>query len=958
MSTTRRESRCFRLMVGLTFGLTFGLAATPWPVAAQTANPSSDEPIEEIIVTGTRIVRRDLISISPLTTIERSDIEFSGRLTIEEVLNRMPQIAPDFGRTSNNPGDGTARINLRGLGANRTLVLVNGRRLAPSGVGSAVDVNNLPQALIERVEIITGGASAVYGADAVAGVVNFITRDNLEGLNLEGRYGITEEGDGQTQEFHVAYGSEFAGGRGHVTVYGSVLERDALFAGERAFTSESLEDNLQGELQVRGSFRTPELVIFAPADLGNGPVFPIFDPDGNPRAFVDPDDRYDFAPVNYLQIPLERLSAGLMARWQFSERIEGYAEFNVTDNESKQSLAPIAAGGALTTNVDNPLLTPATQALLANNFSAGGNLATIPYGRRLSELGPRIIDNDREYTRGVIGLRGELGAGWTFDTWLGVTDATENQELLNDVSRTRFAQGLLVDPATGQCVDPSGGCVPVNPFGAGNISAAAAEFIRVNGVENTTERTQTVAGVFATGSLFEVWAGPVDVAIGLTWRRDEGEFAADEVLFTGDTLGFRGEGAVNGAEEVLEPYAEVVVPLVAGADWSDYLGLEAGVRFSDYKLAGGQWTHKFGVDWAPNESLRFRAMRQRTVRAPTIAELFEAQFEEFGFATSPTSPDPCSASQDPVGNGNADKCLLQGLTASQIGVFEALGSQPATFGGGGNTSLEPETADTLTVGFVLQPESALDWSLSIDYFDFEIEDTIGQIDALGICFDPLNSSNVFCGNIRRDANGNIVRVDEQTSNRGLVTANGIDTQLRARFELPAALSLTDQTATVAVNIVWTHLLEYNQQENPVSQVFECAGLFGTPCYDGEVFSGAQTFPENRVTTTANYASGPWSLYLTWQWIAGTDNARPLSLAFQSLPNPVQAIPDIGSKNYVDLGVGYRFGEHTDLRLTVNNALDTDPPQMAAAVIANNTDSSLYDVFGRSFFVSVATRFGN
>ncbi|MEM8982660.1 MAG: TonB-dependent receptor [Pseudomonadota bacterium] len=938
-------------------GIALALAILPGLTFAQTTDSPSDEPIDEIVVTGTRIVRRDLVSISPLTTIERSDIEFSGRLTIEEVLNRMPQVAPDFGRTSNNPGDGTARVNLRGLGANRTLVLINGRRLAPSGVGSAVDVNNLPQALIERVEIITGGASAVYGADAVAGVVNFITRDDFDGVSIEGRYGITEEGDGQTHEVHAAYGTKFADGRGHVTIYGSILERDAVFAGEREFTRTSLEDNLQGELQVRGSFRTPELVIFAPADLGNGPVFPIFDPDGNPRAFVDPDDRYDFAPVNYLQIPLERLSAGLMARWRFSERVEGYAELNLTDNESKQSLAPIAAGGSLTVNIDNPVLTPATQALLANSFSIGGNLATIPYGRRLSEIGPRIIDNDREYTRGVVGLRGELAGGWTFDTWLGVTDATENQALLNDVSRTRFAQGLLVDPATGQCVDPSGGCVPVNPFGAGNISAAAAGFIRVDGVENITERTQTVAGMFVTGTLLEAWAGPLDVAVGVTWRRDEGDFAADDVLFTGDTLGFRGQGAISGAEEVLEPYAELVLPLVVGADWSDYIGLEAGVRFSDYKLAGGQWTHKIGIDWAPNESLRFRAMQQRTVRAPTIAELFEAQFEEFGFATSPNGPDPCSASQDPVGNDNVEKCLLQGLTVDQIGVFEALGSQPATFTGGGNTALQPETADTLTIGFVLQPESALDWSLAVDYFDFEIEDTIGQINVSDICFDPLNTGNVFCSNIRRDANGNIVQVNQPTSNRGLVSATGIDTQLRMRFELPSAWSFTEQSATLGVNTVWTHLLEYQQQENVVSRVFACAGRFGTPCYDGEVFSGAQTFPENRVTTTADYTSGPWSLYLTWQWIEGTDNAAPLSLAFQNLPNPIQAIPDIGSKNYVDLSVGYRFGEHTDVRLTINNAFETDPPQMAAAVISNNTDSGLYDVFGRSFFVSIATRFG-
>ena len=300
-----RQKNQLGLFVSVCFGMAVALGSHAQTAHGQTASPTADEPTDNIIVTGTRIVRRDFESISPLTTIERSDIEFAGRPTIEEVLNRMPQLAPDFGRASNNPGDGTARINLRGLGANRTLVLVNGRRLAPSGVGSAVDVNNLPQALVERVEIITGGASAVYGADAIAGVVNFITRDDFEGLSLEARYGVTDEGDAQTQELHVAYGMVFADGRANLTVYGSVLDREALFAGERDFTRVALEDDFAGELRPQGNFRTPELAIFAPVDLGNGPMFTTFDTDGNPRAFVNPDDRYNFAEVNYLQIPLQ-----------------------------------------------------------------------------------------------------------------------------------------------------------------------------------------------------------------------------------------------------------------------------------------------------------------------------------------------------------------------------------------------------------------------------------------------------------------------------------------------------------------------------------------------------------------------------------------------------------------------------------------------------------------------------
>ena len=636
--------------------------------------------------------------------------------------------------------------------------------------------------------------------------------------------------------------------------------------------------------------------------------------------------------------------------------MEGYAELGLTGNESRLNLAPVAAGGVLTVNVDNPQLTPATQTLLTDNFLAGGNLAVLPYGRRMSEVGSRVVERDREYLRGVLGMRGELGSGWTFDTWLGVTDATETADFQNDVSRSRFAQGLLVDPMTGECTDTSGGCVPVNPFGAGNISAAAADFIRVTGVENRTERTQTVAGLFATGTLLDAWAGAIDVAVGLTWRRDQGDFAADEALFTGDSLGFRGRSAISGAEEVLEPYVELVLPIAVGTNWSEYLGIEAGIRYSDYKLAGGQWTNKVGLDWAPVEPLRFRVMHQRSVRAPNIAELFQATIEEFIFVTGPTVPDLCSASQDPVGNAIVDKCLLQGLTEAQIGTFEAAVPQPATLVRGGDPSLQPETADTLTAGFVLRPRTSLDWSVAVDYFELDVDDTIGQIDAATICFDPLNTSNLFCENIQRDATGNVFRVEQLTSNRGKLAVSGIDAQLRASVELPSVLSFTEQPATLDISTVWTHLLEYRQQENPVSQVIECAGRFGSPCYDGQVFDGAQTFPHNRATTTAHYASGPWSMYVTWQWIGGTDNAAPLSLAFQNLPDPILAIPDIGSRSYLDLGIGYRFGDHTNLRLNINNLLENNPPLMADAVNQNNTDAGLFDVFGRSFFVTVEARF--
>jgi outer membrane receptor protein involved in Fe transport len=934
-------------------------AALPEPVLAQdepAGRSAAESTVEEIVVTGTRIKRRDFSSISPLTTIDPVNIEYSGRPTLEETLNRMPQVMPDSGRASNG-GDGTARVNLRGLGAGRTLVLVNGRRLAPSGVGTAVDLNNLPQALVERIEIITGGATAVYGSDAVAGVVNFILRGDFEGLSLDGSYGTSEKGDARTRDLNVAFGHNLADGSGNIVVYADVLERDELFAAERAITRVALEDDWQGNLVPRVNYRVPELLIGQPVDVGDGPIFPIFEPDGTFRAFVDPDDRYNFAPINYLQLPLSRVSAGVMADYRVSDAIEIYAELGYASNEAETNLAEVPAGGLLTINLDNPLLAPETRQMLADNFTVAPNLARFAYGRRMSEVGPRIIRNDRDYWRSVVGIRGDLAGNWEYDAWFTLTDAKEKQFLINDVSRSRFAQGVLVDPATSQCIDTSGGCVPVNPFGAGNISPEAADFIRITDVQNTTERKQTLASFFATGPLTELWAGPVDVALGVEWRRDEGDFAADEVLFEGDTLGFRGESSIAGAEDVWELYGEAVVPLATNTAWADHLGLEVGLRYSDYKLAGSNRTFKLGAEWALPGGLRLRAMRQRSVRAPNLAELFEQQFTEAGFVVAPNSPDPCSASADPVSNGNADKCILQGLSPEAIGVFEAPEIVFGEYLRGGNPALRPETAETFTFGAVLNLDALPNWSFAIDYFALEVEDTIGGIDSRSICFDTMNTEYLFCDNIRRDATGNISHVTNLTSNRGLLETTGIDTQVHFTTDLPGWLALTASGARLELHTTWTHTLEFKQQENPATQVLECAGLFGWPCYDGEVFDGGQTIAEDRVMTFANYTSGAWSLHAAWRWIEGTDNAAPLSLDFQLTPNAVLAVPDVDDKSYVDLGIGYTFDDRLTARLSINNLFDTGPPQMADTVLQINTDSETYDVFGRSYFLSFTAVLG-
>jgi outer membrane receptor protein involved in Fe transport len=562
--------------VGVVSGLIF-FSPLSFAQEGETENEAEEVLLEEVTVTGTRIKRKDFTSPSPLVTISREDFEFSGQPTIEEYLNQMPQVQPDFGRTANNPGDGTARVNLRGMGAGRTLVLLNGRRLAPSGVGSAVDVNNLPRSLLERVEIITGGASTVYGSDAIAGVVNFITRQDFDGFGFDASYSVTGEGDSTIYDANFVYGHNLASGRGNITLFAGYYERNPTFASDRKLTSVAYTDDwVSGELSVGGSSIIPAgRVAFPSVDLGNGPVSLSWDPDGAPRAYDSSTDKYNYAPVNYLQTPLTRFSTGLMSTFNVWDNFEAYIEATYTRNEARRNLAPVPATTFIVVNTDNPVLAPGTRQVFEEQMPpvAPGLVGMYLY-RRMLELGPRILENTRDYARMVAGLRGEFSDGWDVDAWVTYTDSSGSEMFLNGYTESRLAQGLLVDPASGQCFDPSNGCVPLDIFGEGRLSPEGTDFIRAPAWESLEERTQTLAGVVVTGAPFDIWSGPVDMAFGAEWRRDKGRFKVDEALSD------QGFGGVDGTESVFELYTEALVPIIDDPS-GNYLGLELGARWSD-----------------------------------------------------------------------------------------------------------------------------------------------------------------------------------------------------------------------------------------------------------------------------------------------------------------------------------------------------------------------------------------
>jgi outer membrane receptor protein involved in Fe transport len=823
----------------------------------------------------------------------------------------------------------------------------------PSGTGNAVDLNNIPQFLIDHIEIITGGTSTVYGSDAIAGVVNFITQEDYSGLGIEAGLSMAEQGDAETYDFNLAYGHNFANGRGNVTVHANIVERKPLFASDREFTRIPWWDDwFEGILIEGGSSYVPAGAIYSPrADLGNGPVQVTFTPEGTPREFIFLDDWWNYAPLNYLQIPLSRLALGMMGHYDLSDRFEGYLEASFIRNEPALNLAPVPTYLPAEINLDNPVLTPEARQVFTDNYSCDPNLACVIFGKRMLEMGPRFKQHERDYSRIVAGFRGELWQDWDIHGWVSYTTESLSETSHNAASVSRLLQGLLVDPVSNECFDPTGGCVPLNLFGEGNLSAEGVEFIRFPEFVNVTERTQKLASVFVTGSPIDTWAGPLDMAVGAEWRNEDTYFKSDDALFTGDALGAVGSSPIDGTEEVFEIYAEAVVPLASDRSWADYLGLEVGARYSEYKHAGSMWTYKAGGEWQPFAGLRLRAMHQRSSRAPNSSELFEEQRSETGYLIGyDPSEDPCSASADPVGNGIVEKCLIQGLPADQIGVFEATVRYPINYLAGGNPNLIPEVGETWTLGAVISPEFLSNWTFTIDYFALEVTDTIGSVDAALICFDPINTGNVFCENIARDASGNMAEITELTSNRGLLETTGIDTQIQYGADLPQFFAFSDHSASISVNLYWTHVLTNKEQENPVTEIIDCAGYFGWPC------SFKNAYSNDRVTGNFYYASGPLGLHMTWRWIEGTDNGAPLRSYIWGIPDPNLAITDIGDEHYLDLGLAYEFGDYLTARFGVNNLLDNDPPQMADAVWSNNTDTGLYDVFGRSYYLTLSAHF--
>lgn len=1003
------------------------------PAAAQTVEPSvqndSGTPAQDVVVTGSRIARPDLESAAPVAVVGADEIALqAGAQNIENVLNDLPQVTATTTATSNNPGGGVATVNLRALGASRTLVLVDGKRYVSYDVTQIVDLNTIPSALVERVDVVTGGRSAVYGSDAIAGVVNFITKRNFSGFELNSNYDITERGDGQSWDVNGTIGANFDDNRGNVTAHVGYLTRRGTFAGARSFGNLALTNtNVNGvpTLINAGSPSVPQTRILlgtafsanqpalgqaaiAGALLGTGSTANLdFNPDGSLGAFVDTTDAYNFAPVNYLQVPQKRFLISTKAEYEVSPAFRPYIEGQFINNRVTTELAATPIGnstpfgngslGALRIQTNSPFLAanvraafqaidaaeavcaaPNTAAQCAANpalYSAAptrndGYVTIGSFGYRTVPLGPRQNVDDRNAYRIVAGVKGDIGGGFSYDGSYMYARTRNSQRQNGNIAISNFIAATttaFLNPATGAtspfpfagvtgggtlvCADAAAraaGCVPANIFGQGNISQASINYLAI-GATNLQEYTTQVATFAITNpNLVDFGTGPVGLALGGEWRKEKGAIQPDQFLSSGNVAGFNPGRPTAGEYSVREAFAELNVPLV-DQGFIHKLELNAAGRVSDYSNAPGTvYTYAVGGIFAPVRDITFRGQYSRAIRGPSVNQLFLGNTVSFN-----GNIEGCNVAAAAPGGALNAFCIAQGIPAavladatSRTNLGNATLVNPPTFLGG-NPNLREETATTWTVGGVFAPSFLSGFTATVDYYNIKIDDyisTVGSANIGNACF-TLQLQN-YCALITRNSVGQIERIDDRNANTGGLRTSGLDIGANYTYRPTSLFGI--ENARIGFSYQGSRLFKYNYVPVvglPIERV--CAGTFGRLCTPAGI-----PLPKWRHNARVTVGTDQAAVSVQYRRITSVrDDNDAVVYAVERLP----------AKEYVDMTIRMSPADMFDLNIGVSNLFDVQPPLLASAQSGGqgeqtNTFPTTYDVMGRSFFVGTKLRF--
>ncbi|WP_300998292.1 TonB-dependent receptor [Hyphomonas sp.] len=956
------------------------------------AAPDAEARQQRITVTGTRILQPNLTTTSPVSSVSSEDFKLQGVTRVEDLVTQLPQAFAAQNSTVSNGASGTATVSLRNLGATRTLVLIDGKRM-PYGSPNdpAADLNLIPSQLVERVDVLTGGASAVYGSDAISGVVNFIMKKDFEGVQVDAQYGFfNHENDYDTNgnlrdviegraatnpsqfalpedNVTVGYSKEITGvigmqtddGRGGFVGYVGYRNNDSVLQKSFDYSSCAIGSaNATGfTCGGSGTADPARFTDFATFDL-------TFDRDsGAYRPWSNATDQYNYGPLNFYQRPDERYSAGFFADYEVNPYVNAYANFMFMDYQSNSQIAP--SGNFFSTasiNCDNPLLPAAITAVNGCTPAAiaAGDSVTMYIGRRNTEGGGRQDNLGYQTYRGVIGFNGPLFdvPGFEYDVSAQFSQVTLTRSYGNEFSTARLTRGLdvITDPDTGlpacrSAVDGSDpNCVPYNPFVQGGIGPDFLDYVQLPLLQNgTTEQSVVIASI--TGDLgqygFQLPTADegLKVAGGLEYRRDAISQTVDVSFSSGDGAGQGGPTLpLSGSIDVYDLFGEFQLPLITGRPGVELLSLDGAARVSDYSTGISSEAWKIGAEYAPTSDVRFRGSYQKAVRAPNVIDLFTSQ----GLGLFDIDDDPCDFT-DPAGDGTATAAACIGGAPHQLTLTQANAGFVTSPAGqynqltGGNPDLDPEEATTFTVGFVATPSFVPGLSLSVDYYDIEITEAISSVGSsvtTQLCY--FEGDADACGRITRNPGtgafwtpGGVIQ--DLNLNIGGIQTSGVDISGAYGFDI-------GQLGGINLTYNGTYLDSYTV--DPINQPFaefDCVGKYGNDC-------GTPT-PEYRHRARLGWAT-PYDglgLNLTWRHIGAVDLDTGATGRVDST---------LDAQDYFDVSGTWAVRDWAAFRFGVNNFLDNDPPLSASVGTTGNgnTYPQTYDAMGRYVFLGLTVDF--
>lgn len=928
-----------------------------------TAAFAQDQRIE---VTGSRIKSIGAVSNSPITSVGADEFNASQPVAAEEIIRGLSAAYPGIGPGTNNGSNGTASIDLRGLGTNRTLVLINGRRVVPATLGGVVDTNAIPVSLIDRIDVITGGASAVYGADAVAGVVNFVMKRNFTGIEAGASLGTSGNNDGTKRNAYVTFGANLADGRGNVAVNLGKTRTDPVRQGDRDVSKE-VTFSTDGSFGARSGTTVPSVIVGVPGFAGNR----VYDSTSQTLRSATVSDLYNFNPVNYFQTPQDRTQLSALASFRINDFAEAYADLTSTKNRVVLSLAE---SGSFTTTyrmpIGNAYMPEPLRAILCTAFAittpcAVGNTqeVSLRIQRRFVELGPRGNDYDNSSQQWTAGLRGSIPglADWNYDGYLqkGTSNTLSNRRNWGSFSKL---QQSMRSVSTTTCTVNTNGCVPIDIFGpAGSITPAMLNFINLSSL-GSTEVAQTVGSLTLSGDLAFAKSPfsktPISVALGVEQREVRAANIGDaptqiggEVLGTGAATPDR-----RGSLKLSESMLEASVPLANNLSGAHSLGMELGYRATNFKTQASSKNYdswKVGLDYAPVKGLRFRAMQQRATRAPSINELYAPVVTGLSnLGTDPCAGPTLSATRITAPGSIEALCVATGVPAAQIGQLGQPSAGQINATSGGNLALGPEEANTTTVGFVFEPAFAPGLTLTVDYYKIDLQKAVSSATTLQVvngCYTSalnpgLSPGGVFCGFIRRDGFGSLnggPGVITQSSNLGSYLTEGYDVDIDYKMKLQN-FGLTGW-GTLQIGLKAALVNKFDFKSLPTVDTIPFAGNYG--------LNSGNPYFKTRFTQSTKWDVGSFSIGYQWKH-QGKVNVDQGTGTFH------EPFRSIKAYDYVDINGHYDVTKNLRLSVAINNAFDKEPPLVGNTIggtgpNSGNTFPQAYDAIGR--FVSVSAR---